>query len=447
MKHQLLARDLFHALERRGFGEVELFCKTGRSRHVEIGPHGRVVTSAEEEGWAVRCGNRRASFFAAGTGLPAADQPWPRPEGGPILLPAPAPGSPWEAPKHLDAPLTSENEALAILESMQRTLQRERPGTRILKAVIDDGSSRSELFNTRGVEVTTRQRAALMMIEAVGARPADSIARLSVVERDIRRIEPLAVARHLANVLAVLEEGRGPERLSGDAVLAPAVVIRVLAGLLPLFLDRRAPEIARGLGGRQGQLASGAVSIVDDGRLAAGVLAAPVDGEGMPTREAHLVEDGRFVQPLLSWRDACGKGQQRSGCMRRDSWREPPRLAPSHLFVVPDPERSVGGLVDAVREGFYLLEPRGSGHFDLATDRFTLPVCGFELQQGAAARPVKDLALHGSVGGLLRSIEAVGRDLSFQPIAGILGAPSVLARGVSVQALPSRITRDAAASP
>ena len=54
-----------------GLNEVELYLKRGRSRRFEIGSHGRIAGTSEEEGWAVRASDERSSLFAAGSGADA----------------------------------------------------------------------------------------------------------------------------------------------------------------------------------------------------------------------------------------------------------------------------------------------------------------------------------------------------------------------------------------
>ena len=62
-----------------GLNEVELYLKRGRSRRFEIGSHGRIAGTSEEEGWAVRASDERSSLFAAGSGVEPILASWPAP--------------------------------------------------------------------------------------------------------------------------------------------------------------------------------------------------------------------------------------------------------------------------------------------------------------------------------------------------------------------------------
>ena len=70
MNRTLQLADIAGALRSQGLEEVEIFSKRGRSRRFEIGCHGRVAGFSGEEGWAVRAGDERSSFFYASTGEP-----------------------------------------------------------------------------------------------------------------------------------------------------------------------------------------------------------------------------------------------------------------------------------------------------------------------------------------------------------------------------------------
>jgi hypothetical protein len=118
-------------------------------------------------------------------------------------------------------------------------------------------------------------------------------------------------------------------------------------------------------------------------------------------------------------------GSPARGASKPD-WRS--RLALLHLEAV-----SVGSLLGAVARGYYFLDVLGSGRFDFEEDRFTLPVAGFSVQQGRALAPVAGVELTGAISTLLRNLQAVGRDLQFAPLGGMIGAPTVLVTGLEVR--------------
>ena len=58
---------------------------------------------------------------------------------------------------------------------------------------------------------------------------------------------------------------------------------------------------------------------------------------------------------------------------------------------------------------------------------------GFAVDGGRAVAPVGGAVLTGGISALLRGVAAVGRDLAFFPLDGMIGAPSLLLTGLELQ--------------
>ncbi len=429
--------EVMVALIRRGLPDVEVFAKRGRSRRLEISPVTETSLFSQEQGWAVRAGDPRRSFFTAGTGEPSTDGPWPEPSGRPVRLPEESPTwTPWNDPSDFDAPLIGEREGLKLLESLGRELAAELPGARLIRAALEDGSSESEIVNSRGLRSRVRNRVATLHLEAAGpGRPAAS-ASVYLAAREARRFHPPALARRLADRLAVTAQGAPPDRDGGEILLAPPVMARLLAGLLPLLVGPKAGTLLAGLRDRRGRVGSERLTLIDNGRLPGGALEAPVDGEGVATREIVLIEEGVYRQSLLAWWQAeshPGIGIS-SGCTRRPGWRDIPAPGPTHLFLKPDPRNPVAALLGSISQGYYLIDVSGGGRFDLAAGSFAIPVCGFAVQGGRASAPVANAWLCGRIADLLQGIAGIGRDLTFHPLLGMIGSPTVLVHGLELRA-------------
>jgi predicted Zn-dependent protease len=429
-----LLDEVLRSLLRRHLTDVEVYLKRGRSRRLERTPVTEASCISQERAWAVRAGNRRGAFFAAATGDPPPGGPWPEPvEGASLELPEPAAVPAWTTPADFDTPLIGEREGLRLLEGLGRQLEAELPGARVLRAVLEDGSSEAELANSRGLRASTRSRIATFYIEAAGPGSPAPTASLYVAAREPRQFHPTALARRLADRLAVAASGAPPERDAGDFLLAPVVGAHLIAGLLPLLVG---PGPGARLTAARGRFGSDRVTLIDNGRFPGGAFESPVDGEGVPTREVVLVEEGLFRQPLLAWWQEGSVEGAPSGCTRRAGWRDLPAPGPTHLYLKPEPRTAVASLLGAVDRGYYLIDVTGPGRFDLAADRFALPVCGFAVQSGRASAPVAGAWLSGGIGAFLKGIMGVGRDLTFHPLDGMIGAPTVLVAGLELLAGP-----------
>lgn len=432
------ALAVLETLATEGFEDVEVYTKRGRSRTVSLVTGQQTSCEREEAGWAVRAGDARRSFFYAASGLPDPDTPWPEADGLGLRLPTPRPAPAWTPPSELDAPLIGENEAGALLAGLERALGEEIPKARLTSAVLEDGSSESHLVSNRSLRAATRQRAAALRLEAIGAeRTAGSIS-LVAVERHARRFNPVALARRLADRLLIAHSGSSPARDRGAVLLAPPVAAQLLAALRGLWIGPQATAAIAPFVDRSGRAASSAFTLVDDGRLATGLLAAPVDGEGQPTREVALVEEGIFRQPLLAWWQTAREPARGVGCSLRPSWRDLPRPGPTHLFLRPDPRVTAGSLLTDTPRGYYLLDVEGGARVTADFERFALPVCGFAIDGGRPTGAVSGAWLTGSVSTLLHGIVAVARDLTFLPFGnGMVGAPTVLVKGLELRHAPS----------
>jgi predicted Zn-dependent protease len=442
--------EVLRALVRRGLPEVEVLTKRGRSRRLALELGNETSVFSQERAWAVRTSSRRGSFFAGGAGELPVGQAWPELSGRAFRLPEPAAVPPWSQPSDFEAPLIGESEGLQLLAGLGRELAAELPGARLLTAALEDGSSEGELASSRGLRVAFRRRLATLRLEAAGpargpGRPG-AAAALYLAAREARGFHPKGLARRLADRLSVESTG-GPPRQGttgggagggaphGELLLAPPVAVALLAHLLPLLVGPEAAARMSPLRDRQGRIGSKQLTIVDNGRLAGGTLECPVDGEGMPSGEAVLVEEGIFRQPLLAWWQVNGAAPgAASGCCRRPSWKDLPAPGPTHLFVRPDPRLSVAALLADVADGHYLIDATGPARLDPAGDRFALPVCGFAVEAGRATAPIAGAWLCGTAGALFKGIAAVARDLSFSPLDGMLGSPTLLVTGLELRA-------------
>lgn len=431
--------DVLDAVERRGLPDVEVYCKRGRSRRVRTGKESSNAIMREEMGWAVRAGNGERSLHFAATGTPCPDVAWPQPRHGPLRLPAARPVSDWRAPSDLEASLIGEVEGYGLLEAVAGALQAEHPAAVLLRGIVEDGSSEVEIASTGGMAWVHRNRSAEIRLWAA-SRDGVQIHAVAAA-REARRLSPKALARRLVDRLVVKE--RGDEittRDRGEILIAPEVGAALLAAVAPLLLRGGPGEVGwealEELADQSGRIGGRALTLVDDGRLSGGLFEAPVDGEGVPTREVVLLEEGVLRQPLLPFWEEGGPRRQTSGCRLRPGWRSLPETGPTHLYLRPTAGLAVATLLEEVARGYYFIDVVGSPRIDLPGRRLALPVSGFEVRGGRPMRPIRRAWLAGGLGPLLRSIQATARDLTFFPFAGAIGSPSVLLAGLEVRGEP-----------
>ena len=282
--------DVLESVAGRGLPEVEVFHKRGRSRTLRREKVGETSMLGQEEGFAVRAGDDRRSFFYASSGPPRAETAWPDGDGAPLRLPEARSIPDWSPSADLQSPLIGENEARALLDHIEKALDSELPGSTLLVAQLEDGSSEQQLASSRGVRVTSQRRAASLYLEARAKGRRSRCVAIEASAREARRFRPQALAQRLADRLLIAERGHAPARDRGEFLLSHDVMIALLSRLLGLFVGPEAAVRAALLTNRQGRLAGRQVTLVDDGRLPGGLMEAPVDGEGLPTGAVTLVE-------------------------------------------------------------------------------------------------------------------------------------------------------------
>jgi predicted Zn-dependent protease len=435
-----VAREVLDRLLGRGCSAVEVYVKRGRSRRFELecgdAPAGvprstETTIAAEEAGWAVRADAFGSSFFFAASGPPRPLDAWPAGESGAALdLPRPAAIDGWREPPDIAESLIGEDEGWRALRQVAADVMRRLPRA-TLSMLLEDGSSEIHIANHHGIDVAHRGRVASLRLEArAPVEGAATLITLNLAERAARRLPFAGLADRVVDQLAVRAPGSIGGDAGGDMVVAPEVAARLLAPIASLFVNRPREAVAAALAVDEGgAVGPAAVTIVDDGRDARGLLPAPVDGEGLPNGARLLVDRGRLGETVLPW--------ERSGVLlgsrHRAGWRDLPRVSLSQCFLAPNDAVSPGSLVEDLADGFYLLDASGFGSYDLAGGFFSLPVWGFRIRNGRPLHPLGDVSLVGDPRRLLDAVSGVARDLRFVPMGALYGAPTLLLRGFSLR--------------
>jgi predicted Zn-dependent protease len=445
-------REVIERLQAEGFTAAEVYVKRGRSRRFQwtrgstalvaataggggadpagAGEATSITVSAEEAGWSVRAGAGRSSFFYAATGSPRPLDHWPAAlEAERLELPPASSTVGWIEPPEIAEPLVPEDDGWRLLRRVCDEVARRLPEV-VLDATLEDGSSEVRIWNHHGVDAGHRGRFGSLRLEARTLSAASAVAAtLHLADRSARRLALDGVADRLADLVAVRGVGSIGGGGGADLVLAPEVGARLLAPIARAFVDRPRDALAEVLELRDGDRAgSAALTLIDDGRFAGGLLPAPVDAEGVPAGRRVLIDAGRLADTVLPW-DRSG---QAVGCRARPSWRDPPRASLSQCWLAPDGAVTPASLVADLADGFYLLDAGEGGSYDLAAGFFSLPVFGFRIAAGRPIHPLGEASLVGDPRRLLHAVCGVAADLRFDPLDARIGAPTLLVRGLTL---------------
>jgi PmbA protein len=203
-----------------------------------------------------------------------------------------------------------------------------------------------------------------------------------------------------------------------NLVLDPSVAASLLEAISPAL---HADHVLKGksvLGPRLGQQIGGAkVTMLDDGRLQGGDHSAPYDAEGVATRCTMLIEGGVLKGFLHSTYSSLRMGAAPTGNAFRRSFKSPPHIGPSTLYLQPT-GAAPQTLLSEAGDGIYINEVMGLHTIDPISGDFSLGASGMTLKAGRPDSPVDRVGIAGNVVDLLKSIAGVGTDLRFMPGGG-----------------------------
>jgi PmbA protein len=184
----------------------------------------------------------------------------------------------------------------------------------------------------------------------------------------------------------------------------------VAASLLDdLFAAVSASNIASGnswLSGQIGnQVGSELVSIVDDGRVPAGLGSSPFDGEGVPTRRTIVFERGKLRSFLYDTYYARKLGAASTGNSTGGG------VGPSNFYLEPG-SISLRELIAATPTGVLVMDTIGFAH-EHASGAYSRGARGFFIEGGELAYPIDEFTIAGQYAEMLAGVDAVANDLRF----------------------------------
>jgi PmbA protein len=208
-----------------------------------------------------------------------------------------------------------------------------------------------------------------------------------------------------------------------DPMVAASILEHIYEGVNGDSVYRGASFLAGKVGEK---IASGTVTVIDDGTVVGGFGTSPFDGEGVPTRRTVVIENGVLRSYLLNTYTARKLGLRTTGNASRGLAGNA-GVGNGNLYIEKGeagPERLIAG----IREGFYVTELIGFG-VNIVTGDYSRGAAGMWIRGGELAFPVSEVTIAGSLQGMLMNLEAVGSDLEFR---GSLAAPTLVVEEMTV---------------
>jgi PmbA protein len=166
------------------------------------------------------------------------------------------------------------------------------------------------------------------------------------------------------------------------------------------------------LEGRLGEkIASGNITVVDDGTIPGGFGTSPFDGEGIPSRRTVVIEKGVLKSYLLNTYTAKKLGLQTTGNAARGLAGNP-GIGYGNFFLQKG-TRAPQEIIADVEQGLYIIDLIGFG-VNLVTGDFSRGATGIWIENGELTFPVEEVTVAGNLKQMLNNISEIGTDLEFR---------------------------------
>ncbi|HEX5904043.1 MAG TPA: TldD/PmbA family protein [Actinomycetota bacterium] len=293
-----------------------------------------------------------------------------------------------------------------------------------------DVVGRIAIASTTGVEAEDRGTGCWCVAVTLAEQDDDTQTGFSYkVGHRLEELDPDAVALEAVERAARLLGAAKPETARVPAVLDPVAAsafLGVLSGGLSAEAVQKQRSLFASLVGEQ--VASDALTLVDDGRLLDGPAAAPVDGEGVPTGRTELISNGVLNGFLHNTYTALRGGASSTGNATR-GYRSTPGVGTTNLFVEPG-TATFDELLRRAEGGVLIQDVTGvhSGANPISGE-FSVGATGLRITDGALGEPVREMTVASTIPEMLRGIQAVGDTIRW---FSSVGTPPILLAEVTL---------------
>lgn len=296
-------------------------------------------------------------------------------------------------------------------------------------------SSRGITGEARRTEVYGAAMAAAMQTGADG-NPDPATIQTGVgieVTADFEKLNPQEVARK-ASTYAVRMLGAVDGSTAEMAGVFPPETghsfIKLIADMVAADLVQKKKSL---YSGRINEMvASGLVTITDDGRMKGGLGSMAVDAEGVPSTTTPIIDKGKLVGFLHDSYTAHRGNAASTGNAKRSSFDTRPYIAPTNFYLAAG-KISRDALLSAVSEGLYVTEVSGlHASVDRVTGHFSIPGKGILIKNGELTHPIGNITISGNIFDFFKGIDAVADDLTWEKREDTIGTPTFRVAAIKI---------------
>lgn len=305
----------------------------------------------------------------------------------------------------------------------------------IEECMVVTGTGETRIINSKGLDLHYKSN----LIYAVVAPVVEENGKVNTAfsfkaTNDYKEIDTKALAKEaVGDALAYMgaesmPSGKYKVAIRNDVM---ADILDTFSGIFSAYNVQKGMSLLKGKVGTQ--IASKAVTIIDDPLMEKGLASTPFDAEGVPCYTKTVVEEGKLNTLLYNLKTAQKDGVKSTGNASKSSYSSPIGVSPTNFYIKPG-QKTREELLEALGDGIFITEVQGlhSGANPVSGD-FSLAAKGFEIKNGKKIKPVEQITIAGNFYKLLEDIIEVGSDLKFgMPSGGSFGSPTVIVKELAV---------------
>ena len=298
--------------------------------------------------------------------------------------------------------------------------------------MVSTNSGSVRIVNSFGLDLSHKDNGAVAVVEAV-AKEGDRVATGTGFKstRDFDEMDADRLVSEAVEDALFMLKAEPVKSGAYRAIIHAKCMPDLLGTFAGVFSAEAAQKGMSLLAGKEGQdIASPAVTLMDDPLLKGGLASAPFDDEGVAASTKPVIEKGKLTTLLHNLKTAKKAGVKTTGNASRPGYAGTVGVAPSNFYFAPG-EKSLEQLMADMGDGIVITEVSGlhSGANMISGD-FSLIAQGYTVKNGKKDAPVDRITVAGNFYQLLKNIRAVGSDLTFP--GSPLGSPSVDVGEISV---------------
>lgn len=287
----------------------------------------------------------------------------------------------------------------------------------------EDLVERQIILSSEGVDVDHQSSYCGLYVSLL-ARQAEEVQTGFALDfkRAYKDLDGPACGRRAAKEAVAMLGAESMDTGQVNLVFDPYTTTSLLGVLASSFSGENVLKGRSMLVGRLGEkVMSPLLTIVDDGRLADGVMSSPADAEGLASQENVLVKEGRLETFLHNAYTARRAKTHSTASARRAGFSGRLGVGTSNLYLRPG-QMTEDVLLGTVADGLYVTSLLGMHTADPISGDFSIGASGRRIRQGKLSEAVRGVVISGNLLDLFEGVEGLADNLTF--FAGS-GAPSL----------------------